>query len=276
MEIKLKMGVMATLCLSGFAHADIKQTLDVSSGFRTKAVALETYSGNRTGYDLQQFYWDNKVLFEALGASTAEFNQLTAGVQFSHEQYGVINPYVQVEVLRNHVKTGALLYTYLPLYNNKVSCTFGLDVYHAWSADVDLQGLHSELYSKFSFTIAESLNAYAEYRLPLLSTDLTAAINDDSLYSYDRQSSLSIGVSVALWPLSWDELISEEFVVQEPMELSSIYVSEVEEVDSQYDIDEMSDVPDYLDLMDAELVEEEAPLGWFAQLIEFLARLFRF
>ena len=39
----------------------------------------------------------------------------------------------------------------------------------------------------------------------------------------------------------------------------------------------MSDVADYLDLMDAEVdVEDEAPLGWFAQLIEFLARLFRF
>ena len=154
---------------------------------------------------MHQFYWDNKVLSEALGSNAAEYNQLTAGVEFSHESYGVINPYVQVEVLRKYVKTGAMLYTYLPLYNDMVFSTVGLDVYHAWSADVAFQGMHSELYGRFSFALAESLDAYAEYRLPVSLLILTAAINDESLYTYEKQASLSIGISVALWPLSWDE-----------------------------------------------------------------------
>ena len=123
---------------------------------------------------------------------------------------------------------------------------------------------------ELSFQAYPNVTAFLSGHYPIYGySEVGMKIEDSMRIAFDAKPSIKAGLRFTLWPFEMGQE-PVAIIVQEPIAIPVAHIEpEVEPVIFDFEEDEI--------LIDSvEVVEESVPDGWFAQLIEFISRLFKF
>ncbi|MDC3180956.1 hypothetical protein OAT84_02305 [Gammaproteobacteria bacterium] len=267
MAIRLKVGCISLALISPLALAGIDFEISTLAGMQTRHVDLQSNHGSLRSLALYEFHKGHEDIGATLGINSAEFIELEVkAIAELYEQVS-ISGYTSVRVLQEYIKSGLLFNVQAPMFTQSVKIDSGLDLYLSASSVATLVNPSLDLYTNLSFFLAPSVDVFAKFRIPVLSSGTVShklIEGARSEYHVNMKPSYAIGIQFMFWPIDGEEII-EELIVQEPVAI--VTESYPDDLPYIYDFDDEEDI---------DVTVSMAEKGWFAEFIEFLVRLFKF
>lgn len=205
----------------------------------------------------------------SFGLERPEFINLSVSYDYLAYELISIAPYIDLSIFNYRADIGVIISATTPLYDSDVLAKgyvnihrglFFNDINYASSVHLDFDiGLET------SFALTDYASVFLDIRQPLM-TDYTVTVEEQDTQVRSAPN-LSMGLAFSLlgeYGEPKDDM--GEKIIQEPISIPvvNLVVEEpwVEAVPANTSA--------------AEVVQEEEPTGWFAWIIEMIARLFRF
>lgn len=261
-------------------HNSILRSIAIVSFFSSQAFEVVTDLNFGMHTHTRQFHNDYQARIEdsavrraasdALGYTYAEYMDFQLGVGFSPEDNLAVIPKVGVRFLNKEMDFGVLTTYSSSLYNQSVKFTTFLDVYYSLFYDYVSVADYIPLDVDYGFKVAVPLNNFLDMNLSLTQPAVSSHVYKYKDKEFDVWSRSSLGIGIS-WHLLADygELKDEYLsIIQEPISIPRIDLVEAPNFEEQADVAPVS--------LPEDIEEVEEPLGWFAWIIEWIARLFRF
>lgn len=188
-----------------------------------------------------------------------------------YEETVWVKPFVGAALLSHRAKLGVDFSSELPIHYEDVRIEGFASIYHHLFLKEIVAGsgimnqLNIDVGAQAFYPLIDYADLYATVRYPLIMRHTYQAFEQE--ICVDRRPSLTLGVRFS-FSKDFDDM--RELVIQEPIAIPvvDLVIEEPMEEEQYIEIEDVKAVPE------APVAEEE--LGWFAWIIEFIARLFRF
>lgn len=243
------------------------------------AVKLGMQSGPRYLTSESQQELDNGINAGKISQprSLPEFFDLSVNASIKVVDNFSLKPYLGLKL--NEASIGAVADLTSPIFDHSAELTTYIDVYRdiAWDKvkPVGRFPLAADVGVNADILLHDNVSMFVGYRHPLLLSK-PVMYSDQYNLEISYQPNILVGLKFEMSLYHVDE--SDPYIIQDPI---SIIVDEdimVEEQDEEVDFEEvvLEDTHDELEPTVEEAQIEEEPMGWFAWIIEFFAKLFRF
>ncbi len=249
----------------------------VNSGMATNSyqlVPINHLNANQVAdYSATVTSHDRKDVANSIGYNMPEFLDLFAYGSFSPAENFYVQPYINLKLLGYRADVGTELFYSSAYFDDAVNIKAFLNGYRSlFSKGVtyDKNTINLDAGAKVDITMSPYFSIYLEVKHPFIS-GYTLSINDRDI-PVSNIPSMAIGASVNILAdygnLKDD---SSSYIIQEPI---SIPVVEIK-LESPPRLEDLV-VPRVVIDESKDTIDSNEDLGWFAWLIEFIAKLFRF
>ena len=273
MYIKSNVMISSIVIFSASLQSASELNADIRVGMQTNAYEFPAAElninndGKMLSYPKRHKGCD--LLALSFGLERPEFVNLSMSYDYLAYELISIAPYVDLSIFDYRADVGVMISATTPLYDSDVLAKgyvnihrglFFNDINYASSVHLDF-----DIGIETSFALTDYASVFMNIRQPLM-TDYTVSVEEQDTQVRSRPN-LSMGLTFALLG-EFGDLKDDmgEKIIQEPISIPVVnLVVEEPSVES---------VPAYP--ASTEVVQEEEPMGWFAWIIEMIARLFRF
>jgi hypothetical protein len=256
------------------AFADYDIEVLTTFGMQTQKAELQSISTYEGYSNFERFQDGYAELRGSLGLSSAEYFDIEAKAIIDIYDHSAVEFYASGRPLQEQVQLGTRINLKAPVSSDVLKIEAGLDANYPISSTAVHERVYVDMYSKLAFEITPSLEGLMQLSLPVYTpADISHYQFDDmSSYFYYAKPSFSVGLKFRLWPFDLFGEEQDEVVVQEPIAIAvNAYNYESADVAEEEVFDFEEDEEEFVVAS-----EPEQELGWFAQLIEFIVRLFKF
>lgn len=216
---------------------------------------------------------DRKTIANALGFNMPEFFDVYAYGRHELQPGLEVQPFINAKLLDNRVDFGVESVYSTTYFDDALSLKGFLTAYRSLFVDeisyVD-QSINVDGGAKIDVTMTPYFSVYLELRHPFVS-GFTLEANEREV-PINNIPSVAIGATINIladYGAPQDDVL---MIIQEPI---SIPVVEIK-IEEPKEPEEVVVVPEIIIEPEALLEDDSEDLGWFAWIIEFIAKLFRF
>lgn len=259
--------LIVVLSLSGTQAFEVVTDLNVGMQTNSRQLELNISAANSLVKDAGI----RKDIITSIGGCTAEYSSLQLGIDFDFDNNIYLRPNVDIKLGNKRIDAGVRASFSANVYEESMLLSTYVDTYYSWFYN-DLKIADSlPVDIDYGVQLDVALNSFLDMRIAVVKPIVLshAVTCKDYTLGVMNRSNIMIGLS---WHLmaEYDELTNEYVhIIQEPISIPRIDLIEVPKAEEEKVAKAIVTLPE-------DIEETEVELGWFAWIIEFIARLFRF